>query len=110
MSHMVDETYSVYEEPQFRARKEHQCDACRETIRPGDVYTRCFVLFDGKKETHKRCERCQAIHDHLKELGEGETWPAERLDCGESYEGHWGCEPPEEIAALAFWLPGDPLP
>jgi len=29
-------------------------------------------------------------------------YPAERLDCGQSYKDEWGKEPPPEIAALAF--------
>jgi hypothetical protein len=32
-------------------------------------------------------------------------WPDEKLSCGEEYEKHWGCPPPDEIAALAFATP-----
>jgi len=93
MSHIVDETYAVYVEARHRARRPHVCGACHETIPVGVVYTRVFMLFDGRKETIKRCWRCQAIHEYLA--------------CGEEYAAEWGVEPPPEIAALAFALPGD---
>lgn len=107
MSHSIDDYYSVYKETETKARKEHQCSACSEPISPNQVYTRVQIVFDKSAETVKRCSRCQAIHIHLREKGRGDTWPAERLDCGESYRDHWGEEPPEEIAALAFALPGE---
>ena len=114
MSYYAEETYTIYEEPTLKARKEHTCDACKEPIRIGDTYTRVFLLYDGRKETIKRCTRCQAIHKHLRELSrehrDGEMWPRERLNCGQDYAEEWGGEPPPEIAALAFLLPGEPLP
>lgn len=109
MSHAIDETYEVYTELHPIARKPHVCSACEEPIAVGATYTRCTVVWDGKATTYKRCVRCQAIHKHLRAKGEGETWPAEKLDCGEEYREHWGKEPPAEIAALAFWRPGDPV-
>jgi predicted RNA-binding Zn-ribbon protein involved in translation (DUF1610 family) len=107
MSHSVDETYTLYEERFPRARKPHTCMACGERIAGGQRYARVFVLFQGDAETVKRCLRCQQIHEHLREMSPGDTWPAERLDCGEDYEDHWGGEPPDHIAALAFALPGE---
>lgn len=80
MSHEVDECYAIYNERVRRARKNHDCDACERIIRRGDLYCYAFWLFDG-------------------DLGDGETWPNEELNCGESYEGHWG-EPPPNVAAL----------
>jgi len=110
MSHTVEEQYTIYDERRVRARIRHECDACDLPIEPGHAYMRIGILFDGEWETVKRCLRCQAIHEHLRELGAFfETWPAERLDCGEEYRAHWGNEPPPEIAALAFWRPGEPV-
>lgn len=106
MSHDIDETYDVYAETHRRARKAHECDACGERIGPGVTYWRVFVVFDGSAEAHKRCNRCQAIHVHLRSLDPGRRWPDERLACGLDYEDEWG-DLPEEIAALAFALPGD---
>lgn len=110
MSHSVDERYAVYAENPSKARKAHECDACDEPIRPGDTYTRVRWIFDGTADGVKRCARCQFLHEFLRSHGDSDMWPAERLDCGEEYEEHWGHEPAPYIAALAFWRQGDPLP
>lgn len=110
MSHSVEETYAVYDERSPVARKEHRCDACDERIAPGQQYARIGIVFQGEAESVKRCLRCQAIHEYLRDKDPGETWPAERLDCGEKYEDHWGEDPPERIAALAFALPREMQP
>jgi hypothetical protein len=114
MSHHCDEHYSVYNERNVVARKPHTCSACHETIAPGHAYTRVFIVWDGQIDVVLRCARCQAIHEHLREVCEdksgGEMWPAEELNCGQEYREHWGVDPPPEIAALAFLLPGEPLP
>lgn len=103
MSHSCDEHYDVYSEQFPRARKEHKCDACNDTILRGDRYTRVAIVWNGTAESIIRCLRCQTIHEHLRTLDKyGELWPDERLDCGEEYTDHWGKEPPPEIAALAF--------
>ena len=61
------------------------------------------MVYDGRAETVKRCLRCEAMHEHLSTLGrDQDMYPAERLDCGQSYKDEWGKEPPPEIAALAF--------
>jgi predicted RNA-binding Zn-ribbon protein involved in translation (DUF1610 family) len=106
MSHYYDEQYSIYDETTRLARKEHVCSACQEPIRVGDKYVRVFILHDGGKEHLKRCARCQKIHAHLRGLDD-DMWPDERLNCGEEYENHWGEKPPDDIAALAFALPGE---
>ena len=107
MSHSVDECYDVYSEQRVTARKAHACDACREPIAAASTYWRIAIVFDGEAETVKRCERCQKIHMHLRSLDPGASWPAEKLDCGIAYRDHWEFDPPDEIAALAFALPGD---
>lgn len=100
MSHSCDGTYEVYDERRRRARVEHRCHACKEPIRVGDLYCVTFIVFEGV-ESVKRCLRCQAIHEHLRDKSP-DLWPDERLNCGEEYRQHWGEEPPAEIAALAF--------
>jgi hypothetical protein len=102
VSHSCDETYDVYDETAVRARIAHRCGACGETIRCGDRYTKVHIVFQASAETIKRCLRCQAIHEHLRGLDPGETWPDERLDCGQDYEADWGEPPPDEVARLAF--------
>lgn len=107
MSHDIDDTYDVYDEKHRQARKPHQCDACGETIHVGHLYCAVAIVFQREFETVKRCLRCQAIHEHLRSLAPGDMWPAEKLDCGEGYEDHWGRESPPEIAALAFVTAGE---
>jgi hypothetical protein len=108
MSHACEEYYTLYEESFPRARKEHVCAACKETIRGGDRYARVFILGGDKTaETVKRCLGCQRIHEHLRQLNPGETWPDERLACGEDYEDEWGGPPPEDIARIAFMTPDE---
>lgn len=105
---------AVYETEWRKARKEHTCDACSESIRPGARYLRTFVVHDGNAYSIRRCERCQAIHAHLsariRAEGDSEEFCDDELNCGHDYRDRWDEEPPEEIAALAFWRPGDPLP
>lgn len=105
MSHSVDDYYSFYHEDYPRARKAHWCAACAEVIPAGHIYARVRLCWDGTASTIKRCARCQTIHLHLREQAPGDTWPSERLDCGETYQDHWETDPPPEIAALAFASP-----
>ncbi len=73
--------------------------------------TLALLEFEGHWDTVKRCQRCEKIHAHLvEERSESDEWPNDRLDCGHGYEEmHGGEAPPDEIAALAFALPGDDL-
>jgi len=107
VSTATDGYNDVYDERFPRARKEHECEACGETIRAGDQYARVAIVFDRSAETVKRCMRCQRLHEHLRVTCDDDTWPAERLDCGDLYEDVHTGPPPEEIAALAFALPGE---
>lgn len=111
MSVSCDDRADVWNERAVRARKAHQCDACKLTIRRGDVYTRDSLLYDGEWSTVIRCARCQIIFEHLQPMCQRDGDCADReLDCGHEYEERWDRKPPEWLAALAFWVPGDPLP
>ncbi len=114
MSVSCDGRADVYEELHRKARKPHRCDACHLTIQPGHRYTRETMLFDGRWDHTTRCARCQLIFEHLVTKCRADTWneewPDPSLNCGHEYSERWECEPPEWLAALAFWLPGDPLP
>ncbi len=97
----------VHENRRRRARKEHKCSACRETIRVGDFYFNEFSVWDGNTETVKRCARCEQIFQalcmlHRTEKRGDETWPASRLDCGDSFQDVFDRDPPPELAELAF--------
>lgn len=101
----------VWQDRWVTARKAHVCSACGETIERGNRYHTTFSVFDGIANQVKRCERCQTIFAHLSSLmTDPEEFCDERLACGHEYVERWSEEPPPEIAALAFWLPGEPLP
>lgn len=114
MSQSCDEEPDVYRIFQRRARKMHTCSACHGEIRKGDAYTREDVLFEREWTRTLRCGRCQIIFDHLMMMcrvhGESDEYPDPELDCGHDYRERWEVDPPEWLAGLAFWLPGDPLP
>jgi len=104
----------VWEESWRTARKDHNCHACQETIHPGHRYHYTFIVYDGSPDVTKRCERCQLIFEHLsariRDEGDDEEFCNPTLSCGHEYKNRWGEAPPEWLSALAFWLPGDPLP
>lgn len=84
------------------ARKEHKCSACRETIRPGDLYSYNFFVLEGSNSTVKRCLRCETIYSEISKRLDGDSVPDERLQCGHSWEENFNEPPPDEIARLAF--------
>lgn len=101
------EVAPVWRETKRRARKEHQCSACGETIRRGDFYVSHWWGGRDGFDGCKRCMRCDAIYSHLVAITDFEDQPMPRLDCGHEYKEVHGQEPPPEIAALAFALPGE---
>lgn len=92
------------------ARTVHTCYACSETIRPGDRYNVFRSLYDGYWTTLKHCARCWAMVKILCNADFGSGTVVLSLDCGDTWEDASGSPPPDDVAALAFWLPGDPLP
>jgi hypothetical protein len=93
------------------ARKRHECCACEIPILPGHGYWVIASCWDGRVHSWKRCLRCQIIHDALVPLCSiNDEWPDEELNCGHTFEENYDRPPPEWLASLAFWQPGDPLP
>jgi hypothetical protein len=82
-----------------RARKEHRCYACRETIRKADRYHVTAHIFEGRLETFKHCARCYTILEALWSAGAEAVDLG--LDCGETWEDNFD-ECPPEVARLAF--------
>lgn len=104
------EPCGFHRETRRRARVNHTCGACRETIERGQVYV--FEAFGGSFgiQTTKRCLRCELIYEHLIEVSPAGEFPDAHLNCGHTYEEVHDEPPPAWLAALAFWRPGDPLP
>lgn len=102
------EPVQAWSEKWRKARKEHWCCACEETIRPGDRYHYSSGVFDNSGFSYKHCARCWTIYKALvgyfHDLGDYETCVDLELNCGEIWR-----YPPPEVAALAFALPGDPV-
>lgn len=109
MSCYVDEEgepESVHRETWPRARREHKCCACGETIRCGDRHKRTFVVFEGDAETYRHCLRCAAIYRALCRTTGEDEYIEYRLNCGHTWEETRG-ECPPEIARLAFMTPDE---
>ena len=105
MSGIFEYAAAVWSETTVAARKEHTCSACRETIPAGARYRRHVRINEpgDRPEVWKRCARCEAIYDHLcRTGGPYDQGPEPALDCGHVYD-----DPPDDIAALAFALPGE---
>lgn len=56
---------SVYHEKIRKARKEHICCECRETIKPGEKYEHVSGCWDGSWSTYKTCLVCLNIRKDL---------------------------------------------
>lgn len=107
MSVDCDGYCDVWERRQQRARKDHTCSCCGETIPRGHVYATHFTLFMGETDFVRRCLRCEALYDALTERMRaagslGDEVPDIRLKCGHDFEERWGEAPPPELARLAF--------
>jgi hypothetical protein len=48
-----------------RARKEHRCSACKETIERGHLYVRHTLIYAGEVDETLRCLRCDGIYQQL---------------------------------------------
>jgi hypothetical protein len=111
VSGYFDGRCEVYEDETRTARKPHLCEACERMIQPGERYVRNFQVFEGEPNTMKRCARCDAIYQHLCSLPwKHDEGPEIDLGCGHEYSKIWKVPPSDELASLAFWLPGEPIP
>lgn len=59
-----------------KARKEHRCGECGESIGAGQRYEYVSGIWDGEPSSHKTCLSCQQIRDHFACDGYvyGELW------------------------------------
>jgi hypothetical protein len=110
MCYEIEEFYRYYSETRRTTRVPRRCAACDVELAPGHVWWHVVIFQPGGEIEHLcRCDRCQALHLHLREKSSWcADWPDERLSCGTRYEDVYGDIPPE-ILALAFWQPGEPV-
>lgn len=47
-----------YSQQQVKARKEHKCYWCGDTIMPGEKYYRVAGIYEGDFSTRKECDTC----------------------------------------------------
>lgn len=106
MSISVDGTNDVQVSRLVRAKKQHLCCACAETIRVGDQYEYFFLVYEREPDWFHRCLRCKAIYDELvdrcEKRGEYDEWVDFGLKCGHSWEEVQDEPCPDHIARLAF--------
>ena len=87
-----------------RARKEHRCYACHETVRVGDRYHVNAGRWDGKVEDIKHCARCWTMGEEIGAMAG--CWQYD-LACGVSWQDAFEEEPPPHVARLAFLTPDE---
>lgn len=99
-----DDYPSVHSSGIRRARVEHKCSACSETIRRGDRYHYTFIVFDGEPDETKRCARCEVMYRALvaKHRGIEDFTCDPELKCGHTWEENFDDPLPPEMARLAF--------
>jgi hypothetical protein len=54
----------LYSETIRKARKEHKCCECHETIKAGNLYEVAKALWDGTWGSYKTCITCRTIRNH----------------------------------------------
>ena len=98
---------SAFVQTERRARKEHSCYACQETIRRGDRYRYMSGVWDGRGASYRHCLRCAGISDHLGEMARkhNESPPMLDLDCGHEYDEVFGCATPLWVCRMADATP-----
>ena len=93
----------AYRETVRKARKEHRCYACGETIRRGDRYRYTSGVWDGRGESFRHCLQCAAILSHLTDMG---AEPLLNLNCGHEYSEAFDVSPPRWLRNMVS--EGDP--
>lgn len=93
-----------------RARKSHTCYGCEEPILPGHSYVNNAVLYDRHWSAWKHCLRCDAMMSEILSVADEYETVDPGLNCGETWHSASRGPLPEHVAALAFWIPGDPIP
>lgn len=92
-----DEGPSAWSETWRRARVEHRCCACGETIPAGHRYHYASGIWDDHPGSFKHCARCWHLFLLIEERTEG---TALLLNCGELWRDNFDAPEPAELAFL----------
>ena len=94
----VDEYCQTISQKIVKARKEHKCMECGDTIKKGDKYEYYFGKDNGTIFIHKTCQICFNIREDLFKCGYyfGMLW--------ENIEEHFGSDENDEYDIS--WLRG----
>jgi hypothetical protein len=88
-----------------RARRGWTCCACAEGITNGAEYRCHSSLYEGSWSYDRQCLRCHSMWWAIAtKAGEPVAYA---LDCGTTWLEAFSEDPPLEVAALAFALPGE---
>ncbi len=98
----IDEGPEFQRDTWRRARKQHNCCACKHVVQSGEHYMNCFGKWDGEVDTYRYCARCWAFVQAVLKNGDGYI---HGLACGVDWGEAFNEDPPEAVAALAFMTP-----
>jgi hypothetical protein len=59
----MSEMPSCFTQVNRKARKEHKCCECSETIKKGETYSYTSGVWDGTGQSFKQCTNCREIMD-----------------------------------------------
>ena len=78
----MTEIADIYEIKKTKARKRHECIACRNPIPIGDEYHTHSSLFDGRWTKEKICDPCEAKRCKINEglHFDDMLWPYDMYD------------------------------
>jgi hypothetical protein len=65
---MFGELPSVFDATMRRARKEHTCCECKQSIRIGDLYELAKGCWNGKWDSFKTCDTCADLRRQVEDI------------------------------------------
>ena len=68
---MCDDHADLWKAVWREARRPHRCGECGYAIRPGTRYLEIRTLFDGRWDTGKRCQVCDAHWQFYRRFNDG---------------------------------------
>ena len=91
------------------ARKQHRCCECRVPILPGEKYTYCFGVWEGRKDIYKQHDLCATACEYVRDniqsgncipFGSLKEWWGEYKSCVSPMGEHKVREPLKDIRLM----------